>query len=78
MPQVGFDGLSKAFGLLPQNPDYRFAMAEALAREGHYAHASALLDPLAYSPHASELREAAVKRKAEYDLQVNGKTVAAP
>jgi hypothetical protein len=73
MPQVGFDGLSKAFGLLPQNPDYRFAMAEALAREGHYAHASALLDPLAYSPHASELREAAVKRRPNMTCRSTGR-----
>lgn len=78
MPQVGFDGLSKAFGLLPQNPNYRFAMAAAAARQGHYAHASALLDPLAYSPHASDMREAAVKLKAEYDGQVKGKTAAVP
>ncbi|WP_336973986.1 hypothetical protein [Sphingobium aromaticiconvertens] len=67
MPQVGYDGLAKAFALLPQNPEYRFAEAQALAVQGNYATASILLDPLAYSPHSSSMRDEALRLKADYD-----------
>lgn len=79
MPQVGYDGLEKAFALLPQNADYRFAWAQAMAGKGNYATASRLLTPLAYSPHESEGREAALKLKTEYDAEAekSGKIAAA-
>lgn len=67
MPQVGYDGLTKAFALLPQKPEYRFAEAQALAAQDHYGAASILLDPIAYSPHPSSMREEALRLKAEYD-----------
>ncbi|HJT41154.1 MAG TPA: hypothetical protein VJ762_12550 [Sphingobium sp.] len=73
MPQVGYDGLAKAFGLLPQHPDYRFAFAQALAAKGDYKQASRLLNPLAHSPHGSDMREAAVKLKAEFDAAAKEK-----
>jgi tetratricopeptide (TPR) repeat protein len=69
MPDIGYEGLYKAYTLLPQNPDYRFNFAEAMAARGNYAWASTLLDPIAYSPHGSEMREAALRMKADFDAQ---------
>lgn len=69
MPQVGYDGFTKAFNLLPQNPNYRFGMAVVQADRGEFASASRLLDPLAYSPHASGAREEAIRMKADYDAK---------
>jgi tetratricopeptide (TPR) repeat protein len=69
MPDLGYDGLYKAFTLLPQNPTYRMNLAHALAVRGDYARASALLDPIAYSPHGSEMRDAALRLKGELDAQ---------
>jgi Flp pilus assembly protein TadD len=74
MPDVGYDGLNKALALLPQNPRYRLALARALAVRGDYARASLLLDPLAYSPHPSPLRETALKLKVDYDAGRSGST----
>lgn len=78
MPDLGYDGLYKAFSLLPQSPDYRFNFAHALAAKGEYESASILLDPIAYSPHGSEMREAALKLKAAFDAQAaeKGKSAA--
>lgn len=73
MPEVGYDGLYKAFTLMPQSPDYRFALAGALAHRRDYATASQLLDPLAYSPHASDMREAALRMKADLDAKAAAK-----
>ena len=73
MPDIGYDGLYKAFILLPQSPNYRINFAQAMADRGDYATASTLLDPIAYSPHASDLREAALKMKAEMDAKVDQK-----
>jgi hypothetical protein len=67
VPEVAIDGLYKAFQLLPQHDDYRVALSHALAGQGKYAAASRLLNPLAYSPHASESRDAALQLKAQYD-----------
>lgn len=69
MPDIGYDGLYKAFSLLPQNPNYRFDLAHALAVRGDYAQASILLDPIAFSPHGSGMREAAIRMKAQFDAQ---------
>ncbi|MEA3390253.1 MAG: hypothetical protein U9R64_13410 [Pseudomonadota bacterium] len=77
MPQVGYDGLRKAFSLLPQNPSYRMTLAHALSVRGDYAEASALLDPIAYSPHGSDMRNVALKLKAELDEQAAQKAVTA-
>ncbi|MCP1471196.1 tetratricopeptide (TPR) repeat protein [Sphingobium sp. OAS761] len=76
MPDLGYDGLYKAFTLLPQNPTYRMNFAQAVAARGDYRAASRLLDPIAYSPHASGMREAAIKMKAAFDAQAAGKDVA--
>lgn len=73
MPDIGYDGLYKAFSLLPQNPNYRFNFAQAMAARGEYAEASILLDPIAYSPHGSEMREAAMRMKAGFDAQAKAK-----
>ncbi|MGC4251759.1 MAG: hypothetical protein QM605_09970 [Sphingobium sp.] len=67
IPQVAYDGLQKAYSLLPQNPEYRLVLVLALADRGDYAEASRLLDPLAYSPHISEWRDMALRLKAKYD-----------
>ncbi|MBB6191825.1 tetratricopeptide (TPR) repeat protein [Sphingobium wenxiniae] len=77
MPEVAYDGLYKAYGLLPQNPDYRLALVHALAAKGDYAAASRLLDPLAYSPHASEGRDMALQLKAQFDAAAKGKGISA-
>lgn len=69
MPDLGYDGLYKAYTLLPQNPDYRFNLANALAIRGDYEAASTLLDPIAYSPHGSDMRDAALRLKARFDAQ---------
>jgi len=77
MPDIGYDGLYKAYTLLPQNPTYRMNLAHALSIRGDYAEASALLDPIAYSPHGSEMRDAALKMKAGLDAQAAEKRVTA-
>lgn len=73
MPDLGYDGLYKAFTLLPQNSNYRMSFVHAVAAREDYALASVLLDPIAYSPHASEMREAALRMKAEFDAQAAAK-----
>jgi tetratricopeptide (TPR) repeat protein len=78
MPDIGYDGLYKAFTLLPQNPNYRFQIARAMAFRGEYEAASILLDPIAFSPHGSEMREAAIRMKADYDAQAAKKKPVAP
>lgn len=69
MPEIGYDGLAKAYMLLPQSPEYRMAYVQALAVQGHYAQASRLLDPLAYSPHSSEMRDSAMELKKRLDAE---------
>lgn len=69
MPDLGYDGLYKAFTLLPQSPDYRFAFVHAVAARGDYKTASILLDPIAYSPHPSGMRDNALSLKATFDAQ---------
>ncbi len=76
MPALGFDALYKAFRLLPQNPDYRFNLATAFANRQEYDQASIILDPIAYGPHASSLRDAAQRMKAEFEkARKDGKDV---
>jgi tetratricopeptide (TPR) repeat protein len=77
MPDLGYDGLYKAFTLLPQSSDYRFNFAYAMATKGDYKSASTLLDPIAYSPHGSAMRDAALKLKAEYDAKAAEKEMSA-
>lgn len=67
MPDLGYDGLHKAFTLLPQSSTYRMNLARAMAIRGEYKSASILLDPIAYSPHGSGLRDYALKMKAGLD-----------
>lgn len=78
MPDIGYDGLYKAFSLLPQNPNYRFQIAQAMAYRGEYESASILLDPIAFSPHGSGMRDSALRLKAEFDAQAAEKKKAAP
>jgi hypothetical protein len=78
MPDLGYDGLYKAFTLLPQSSEYRFSFVRAMAARGGYAAASILLDPIAYSPHGSEMREAAIRMKAELDVQAAEKAAKKP
>lgn len=78
MPDVGYDGLVKAYSLLPQNPEYRMTLVHAMATKGDYATASKLLDPLAYSPHGSDMRDAALKLKAEFNAKLGVKEEAEP
>lgn len=75
MPDLGYDGLYKAFTLLPQSPEYRFNFAHAMAIRGEYEAASTLLDPIAFSPHGSGMRDSALKLKAEFDAQAAAKKV---
>lgn len=74
MPQVGYDGLYKAFDILPQNHAYRLRLAQALAARGDFAVASRMLDPIAYAPHASSLRAHAIELKAAMDAKAGEKT----
>lgn len=76
MPEIGYDGLAKAYMLLPQSPEYRMAYVQALAFQGHYAQASRLLDPLAYSPHPSDMRDGAVALKKRFDAEAAKKKTA--
>ena len=69
MPDIGCDGLAKAYMFLPQNPEYRMTYAQALAFRGDYSDASRLLDPLAYSPHPSEMRDSALALKTQFDAK---------
>lgn len=78
MPDLGYDGLYKAFTLLPQSSDYRFNFAHAMAFKGEYQAASNLLDPIAYSPHGSEMRDAALKLKAEFDAEAKNAKAGSP
>jgi tetratricopeptide (TPR) repeat protein len=82
MPDIGYDGLYKSFTLLPQSPEYRVAFVHAVAARGDFKTASILLDPLAYSPHPSSMRDNALQLKAQFDAKVDekgdAKTGAAP
>ncbi|MEC3910620.1 hypothetical protein U5A82_09045 [Sphingobium sp. CR2-8] len=78
MPDIGYDGLYKAFSLLPQNPSYRFQIAHAMASRGDYAAASVLLDPIAFSPHGSDMRQAAIRMKEGLDAQAAKQKDASP
>jgi len=78
MPDLGYDGLNAAFARLPQNPEYRFLYASSLADRRMYAQAIMVLDPIAYSPHESGMREAASKlQEAFRTAQATGDPVAA-
>ncbi|HEX7781679.1 MAG TPA: hypothetical protein VF509_02620 [Sphingobium sp.] len=73
MPAVGYDGLEKAFTLLPQNPSYRFMLASAYAHRKDYQAAIRVLDVIAFSPHASGMRDGALKlQQAFRDAEADG------
>ncbi len=72
VPQVAYDGLNKAFATLPQNDDYRFLMATSLANRKQYKRAAEVLGPLAFSPHPSGQREAALKLREEFQKAEKG------
>ena len=69
VPEVAYDGLYKAFSILPQNSDYRILLAHEMADRGEFTRASRLLDPIAYSPHESALRAYAIKLKGGLDAK---------
>jgi cytochrome c-type biogenesis protein CcmH/NrfG len=76
MPQIGYDGINKAFSLLPQHPGYRFMLASALAHKKDYKMAATVMNPIAFSPHASEMREAALNlQQAFRDAEKDGKVL---
>lgn len=76
MPPVGYQGLEKAFVLLPQNPSYRFMLASAYAHKKDFKSAAAVMDAIAFSPHASEMRDAAQKMQAAFrKAEKDGSTV---
>lgn len=68
IPEIAYDGLDKAFSLLPQSPDLRFLTSAAYASLMEFDAAYELLGPLANSPHPSPMRDAAIKLRAEYRL----------
>jgi tetratricopeptide (TPR) repeat protein len=63
---LAFDGLYKVYDMLPQNPEYRFMMAGGLAERQRFDQAIAVLNPVAFSPHGSDMREAALHLRAEF------------
>jgi tetratricopeptide (TPR) repeat protein len=71
MPKVGYDGVTKAFGLLPQNAEYRITYAMALAQQSSFTSAADILAPLAFSPHASAERDAAAKLRDQYLARIS-------
>ncbi|CAN5210933.1 hypothetical protein BH10PSE12_BH10PSE12_37530 [soil metagenome] len=75
MPEVAFDGLFKAYRLLPQNSDYSFMLATAFANRKDYDSAINVLGPIAFSPHASGAREAAIKLSDAFAQAKAGKVV---
>lgn len=76
MPQVGYDGLTKAFSLVPQNDEYRFMLAASFASRKEYGRAARLLVPIAFSPHESPGRDSAVKlREVLLKAEASGDTV---
>jgi tetratricopeptide (TPR) repeat protein len=78
MPDLGYDGLYKAYTLLPQSPEYRMNFAQATAARGDYEYAAKLLGPIAYSPHGSELREAALRLMEQFEAQAQNEAKGAP
>lgn len=66
LPQVAYDGLYKAYTLLPQSPTYRFNFASSLAEQERYDEAVRILAPLAFSPHPSPMRDYAMTMRERY------------
>lgn len=71
-PPLAYDALMKAYQTLPQSPQYRFMLATSLANRKDYKSASAVLAPLAFSPHASGMREGARKLREEFAKAESG------
>lgn len=61
MPPIAYDGLLKAFALVPQRDEYRFALAMSFADRKQFDVAARLLEPIVFSPHASPARDSAGK-----------------
>lgn len=73
VPKLAYDGLIKAVSMLPQSPNYRFLVATALANKRQYAEAADMLAPIAFSPHPSGMREAAIRMRDEFARGDNNK-----
>ncbi|RVT43968.1 hypothetical protein ENE74_01040 [Sphingobium algorifonticola] len=74
MPQIAYDGLNKAFALVPQHSGYRFTLAMSYADRKKFAVAARLLDPIAFSPHASPARDGALRlREALLRAETTGR-----
>lgn len=58
-PGIAFDGLVKAFAIVPQAVELRFNYANALVDRGDKAGAVTVLKPLAFDPHGGESAAAA-------------------
>ncbi len=74
MPPIAYDGLNKAFALVPQRDEYRFALAMSFADRKKFDVAARLLEPIVFSPHASPARDSAGKlRDALLRAETTGK-----
>lgn len=78
MPDLAHEGLAAAFERLPQRPDYRLMYANDLAFRGQLRRAADLLEPLAFSPHESDLQAQAYRRREELLLEASGKATSEP
>lgn len=64
---VAFDGLRRALQLAPQSSEIRFMLAHHLMQEKRHEEARIVIAPLAYSPHESGSRTAALQMLAKID-----------
>jgi hypothetical protein len=60
-PKIAIDGLRRGLELAPQVPEFRFAYASRLVRDGKRDDARRVLAPLINDPHSPEIRDAAAK-----------------
>ncbi len=66
-PAAAIDGLAQAVATMPQIDSFRLMYARELIDRARKPEARALLKPLAYEPHESGGREAALRMIAEID-----------
>ncbi len=69
-PEIAVQGLQRALGLAPYDPELRWMNANQYMIEKKYAQAVATLGPLANSPHPSSLTEQAQKLMKEAKAMV--------
>lgn len=69
--RLAIDGLQRAVDLAPFDEGLRMTLATQELREGHRDRARVNLVPVAYSPHANQLTEAARKMLTRLDTEPN-------